>query len=417
MLFRIFAALLFAGALLSAGCYGAAETDAVAYIMVLGIDKAQDGKQKVTFQTALPRTLSAGSEDGKNAAPQQTWSTTTFTIPTPAEARMLLNSTISRQAKSNHIIAYVFSEEVARQGIGPSLAYAIRNRDYRETIYILVVQGSAEEYLKQNKPKLQYTITRFFESFLLTNKGSYYLPSSFHQFYTRLKNNGGSPYMTYTSINPMTGADNPEPKSSPKQKSAPYLPGDIPRTGDANPIEMLGLAAFRGDKMVGILDNDETMAVAILEGKFPYSLVDVVDPLAPEKDSVNLKVRTEQAPKVKVSYINNIPVFDILVNIEAEILGISSGINYEALNFRPLLETQVAHMFEEQIMRMLKHTQALGTDPAGLGIYLRQNYGSTAEVDRLDTINLYESANFTVKVNTNIRRTGLLWRTTPIKKE
>ena len=47
-------ALLVTLTLLCSGCYGAKETDAVAYVLLIGVDKAADGKQKVTYQVAVP---------------------------------------------------------------------------------------------------------------------------------------------------------------------------------------------------------------------------------------------------------------------------------------------------------------------------------------------------------------------------
>jgi spore germination protein KC len=395
------------------GCYGAAETDSIAYVLVMGIDKAADGKQKVTYQIALP--LALGGNPEEKAAPSQTpWITDTIIIPTPAESRMLIDATTSRSPKTNHLVTYVFSEEVARQGISPSIAYIARNRDYRESIYLIVVKGSAEEYIKNNKPKLETNIAHYYQTLLLThNPGNYYLDASFHQFICRLKESGGSPVATYSAINPMTGEDTPLKAATPEEKTLPYLPGTVPRTGTANPVEFLGLAVFRGDKMVGTLDNMETMALALLTGQFKSGFIDVIDPLYPEKDYISLNIYPEGKPKIVTSLENNIPKISITLKVSCEMLAVTSGTHYESVNYRPLVENQVANMLKGQLLHMINHTKELGSDPAGLGMYFRRNFQNTTELQHIDLTGLYQKADIQIDVTAKIRRTGLLRQTTP----
>jgi spore germination protein KC len=327
---------------------------------------------------------------------------------------MLLKSIIARTPNLTHIRAMVFSEELAREGtISSFMTYNIRNRDFREAMFIIIVKGTAEEYIKKNKPSLEANISKFYETMLASaNESSYYLLATYHEFYTRVKNAGASPYAVYSGINPMTGEDRPAGGKTSEQKGDPYLPGGMPRNGTGNAPDFLGLAVFRGYKMVGVLNSDETRAVAILQGKFSDSSISVVDPLLPEKDFVNLSAHCDPQPKITADLNGGRPVFDIAVTIEAQLLGTSSGINYESPGYRELLEAQVSKMFKDQIMSMIRHTQELGTDPVGFGLYLRPNFANTSEMEQADMLALYQAADVRVNVTTKIRRTGLLWRIT-----
>ncbi|MBP2653232.1 MAG: gerBC 1 [Firmicutes bacterium] len=419
MLIRvILVTLLTTLTLLCSGCYSQKETDSLAYIEVIGIDKAEGGKQKVTYQLAIPRSASGSDASSimgaKDATSKKTWITNTIIVPAPAEARMLLSSTMPRTPNYKHIVAWIFSEEVAREGLGPSLAYPIRNRDFRDTTYLIIVQGTAEDYIKRNTPTLESTVIKYYETvFTYANNSSYYLPSTIHNFLKRNKNIGGSPYVAYTGINPMTLKDKPAGSKTPEQKGDPYLPGGLPRTGTENPAEFFGLAAFRGDKMVGVLNSDETRAIVLLQGKFIHGYVGVVDPLKPEKDAVNLNIYCDTTPKISADLNNGQAIFDVEVQLEGEILGITSGINYEAPGYRELLETQIANLFKGQITAMIRHTQELGTDPVGFGLYLRPQFSNTTELTQANTTALYQAADIHVNVTAKIRRTGLIWRTTP----
>ncbi|EGO64364.1 Ger(x)C family spore germination protein [Acetonema longum] len=407
-------------ALFLGGCNSAREADDVGYIMIIGVDKGSDGKQKVTYQIAVPRwtkadTSNASGMGGGQGSSGEPWVISTIWTPGPAETRMLLNSTMSRYPLVSHINAYIFSEEVAREGLGSRISYLVRSREFRETMFLLIVRGSVEEYIKNNKPALETYVYKFYEStFLSADESGYYMRVHFHDFYTRLKNHGGSAYAAYTGLNPYTGSDKPAGAKTPEQTGPPYLPGGIPRTATSKAGEFLGLALFRGDKMVGVLNSDETRAVAILQGKLSSGFIGLADPLQPEKETVNLKFRPES--QIHADLNRGVPVFHVKVLIEGEILGATSGIPYEAPEYRNKLEDQLAKLFTEQIRNMIRHTQELGTDPVGFGLYLRPKFRDTGEMAKADLNSLYQKADVQVQVTARIN-TGLQWRTVPPKNQ
>lgn len=407
--------------LLFTGCNGSNETDDASYILLIGVDKAEGGKQRITCQVAVPRGLRGSGDNGgsgeKGSDQKAAWVLNTIMTPAPAEMDMLLNSTMSRAPKNSHVQIIIFSEAVAREGLDPHINHFIRSRDFRETLFLIVVKGAAEEYIKQNNPKLEATTARYFETVFSTAKSGYYLPATLHGFYTRRTNAGGSPYVLYSGINPLNGQNKPVGDKTPEQKGNPYISGELPRTGTESPADFASLAVFRGDKMIGVLNSDETRAVAILQGKALRSYIGVIDPLQPKKHVINLDIRCDHKPKITATLHDGTPAFDVAVEIEAEVLSISSGINYEAPDYRILLENQVANLIKGQIMTMIKHTQELGTDPVGFGVYLRPQFQSTNQLNQTDLTALYQAADICVNVTAKIRRTGREWRSSPDRKE
>lgn len=420
MPFRMIGATLLIAvfAMTTIGCYGSQETDDVAYVLVIGTDKAPDGKIKATYQIAVPGVLggeSSGQGGGGGKQENPKWILNSITAETPAQSRMLLNTTIARYPNVSHCNVFIYSEEIAREGLGPYLAYNMRSRELRGTMFLIIVPGSAEEFMKRNKPRLELTVAKFYETSMMSSGlGGYFMRATQHDFYTRLKNCGGSPYAVYGNINPKSGEEKPAGPRTPEQKDQPYIAGGVPRTGTENPVEFLGLAVFRGDKMVGVLNSDETRAVIILQGKFENTYVGLVDPLKPGKDFVGVNIRTAEKPKITADLTDGKATFDVKVLIEAEILGITSGINYEAPDYRPLLEQQIATTIKGQIDFMIKHTQELGTDPVGFGLYLRSKMPNTKVLEQTDLTTLYQNAAVRIAVTAIIRRPGLDWRTSPV---
>ncbi|BBB90339.1 MAG TPA: Ger(x)C family spore germination protein [Methylomusa anaerophila] len=420
----VLTALFLSVTLLITGCFGGKETDDVAYVLVIGIDANDDGNLKITYQIANPKGGGAASGGeggsatgmGEKGGGSQSWIINTITAPTPAETRMLLNSSMSRFPNVGHTSAIIIGESMARNGIGYLLSFFVRNREFRETTLLIVVAGTAEDFIRHTKPSMDATITKFYETFTTSlAESSFSFRTDLHQFYTRLKNQGGSPFIMYSGTNPKTGEDRPAESKTPQQKGEAYLPGGIPRTGTESSAEFLGLALFRGDKMVGVLNSDQTRAVAILQGNFFRGIIGVVDPLD-AKESVSLVIRNGGKPRITADFSGRAPVFTASVPIEAEILGITSGINYEADSYRELLESQVSQMLTGQIRSMVKHTQELGSDPVGFGMHLRPKFPNYDALKQADLTTLYQAADIQISVTTKIRRTGLIWRTSPAQQ-
>ena len=407
-------ALLIGVMLLCSGCYGARETEDVAYVLVIGIDRTADGQLKATYQIARPR--GAGGENGGGGGGGKgeggTWVINTFIAPTPSESRMLLKSTMSRFPNIGHVCALIIGEAAAREGIGNLMAYFMRSRDFRGTMLLIVAEGTAEEYIKENNPKLETNVSKYYETLLSNMESGYYLRTDLHEFYLGLKAEGLSPYAAYSAANRLRGSDRPAAPPTPEQMGKPYLAGDLPRTGQGNPTEFAGLALFRGDRMVGVLDSDETRAVSILRGKGVRGYVGVVDPLKPEQ-YINIAFRLGDKPQINAALNDGNPLYNVSVFLEAEILGIPSGINYELNENRVLLENQISQLFAGQIARMLRHTQTLGCDPVGFGLRLRPKFSDYNAFKQADFTALYQAAEIQVQVTTRIRRTGLDWQTSP----
>lgn len=409
----VYVCLLVIFSFMCSGCFGARETDENAYILAVGIDKAAGGKNKITYQLASPK---KSKTEGKSSSEETYEDIPSIITTSPAETRMLLNSALSRYPTVNHVYIYIFSEEVARDGLSPRISYFIRNREFRESLFLMVVPGSAEEYIKKNKSTFETTAHKYYEKSMLTaRETSYYLPTTFHNFYTRLKNNGGSTYTTYSSLNPLTLEEKITGEKTPQQQENPYIAGGVPRKGSVKSADFLGLAVFRQDKMVGVLNNTETRAVAMLNGSFQRSSFGVADPIKPERDIINVSVYFDSRPKIKATYNEGTPAIDITLNFGAEIYSLTSGINYESPENRKLLETQIENLITGQVSLMIAHTKALGTDPAGLGLYFRPIFKNTQELDQFELTSLYQEAKIHVNTKVTVHRTGLIWQTTPPK--
>jgi spore germination protein KC len=276
-------------------------------------------------------------------------------------------------------------------------------------------RGTAKEFIDMNNPELELLPSRWAEGVLgISSESGYYLSSQLHDFYVRLKEPGGAPCTVLAGINPDTGKDKPSAAPTLPDRAPGYLPGDIAREG-GNPAALAGTAIFKGDKMIGMLTNVETRMLAILMGNFPKGFLTLADPRVPEQN-VYLLMRLGSAPKIEVSLIDDVPEINIEVLIECELSSISSGTNYEADELRPEIEQQVSKAISQEMKNMLVKTQELEADVVNFGKYLRPKVKNYDEFSAIDWNRLYPQAQIHIKVDAKLRRTGLMYKTMPIRE-
>ena len=400
----------------TAGCNGARELDEVAHVLTIGVDAGEDGQLDITYEIAIPRALAAGEAAGKtDTNAKKTTRLFTITAPTLAEGRNLLNSVVARAPNLSHVSTFVIGEELARKGLRDFLGPTMRFREFRGSINMVVVNGKARDFIRQNSPE-EVLAPRWFEAiFSSADETGYYLKTTLHEFYGRLKNGSGSPCTVLMGLNPLKGEGQPSGPAIPGEKTREYLPQDVPREG-GNPATAIGTAVFREDKMVGVLPSEETRMLAMLLGNYPRGFVVVDDPLNPPK-AINVNLRLGRQAKINVDLSGGQTVINVNVFLEGELTSNPSGINYEAKEYKGLLEQQISRTVRQRMLQMLRRTQEWGADVADFGYYVRPQCTTDAEFKNLNWDALYRKAEFNVTVTAKIRRTGLQKKTSPIRTE
>lgn len=406
--------IILAACLLLAGCNGARETDEVAWVVTIGVDRAADGELLVTYRIAVPQ--AAGGDGGGGGDKKEPSVIITVKAPTLAETRNILNAAISREVSLTHVTAIILSEKLARSGVQDLIGPLLRFREFRGPIFLIVARGvDVDELFRANKPEIESLVSRWVHNYMHHfDDTAYYLPLNLHEFYIRLKEtSGGAPLAVGYGLNPLTGRQ-PARAVQPGDNVKTYLAGDLPRQG-GNPTEFAGTAVFREDKLAGFLDTAETRALAILLDKFTSGFLVVTDPLEPKR-KINISLRNGRAPKFTFD-LSERPAVNIDVLLEGEITAIPSGINYEKKEYLTLLEKQISDAVQEQILNMLVRTQGWGTDVVDFGYHIRPKFWTLREMWDYGWPQRFSQASFNVVVNTELRRSGLLRKTTPIRRD
>lgn len=132
--------------------------DDLAYVIALGIDVGSKNNLKVTFQFTKPTSTSEGTTG--ESSPSVIDSIEANSVDS---AISLMNTFLSKEINLTHCKFIVFSEEIARQGIGKEIYTFINNVQVRPDANIVVSNSSASDYIKNIYPSLETLVAKFYE--------------------------------------------------------------------------------------------------------------------------------------------------------------------------------------------------------------------------------------------------------------
>lgn len=403
--------------LLATGCWGARETDELGYILAMGIDKGKESDLHITFQVASLKGGSAGEGGGEKGSEL-------FTVEAASifGALQLANAFVSRDLTLMHNRAVIVSADVARDGLSEYINAFVRSREIRRNTFLFITPGQAADVMKNNKPILESNPSRQLELLTGAKKfAGFLVATDIHEMNTALKSPGQEAVAALIGINKGKEAEEKNQGFEEKiRQEVSYLPGEIPRQG-GNKIDVIGTAVFRGDKLAGYLDGTETRYYQMVRGSFDRAIVTFPDPEEPEKYALELRIKKGRSPGINVSFIDEVPQVEVSIILEAEIVSLDSGIDYETGEKELALERYLEKYITAEISKVIKKTQEeYKSDIFGFGDYTRKYFLTWQDWQDYGWLERYPEAQISINTSLAIRRTGLMSNTTelpPIKKK
>lgn len=171
------------------GCSGSSEVEENAYIAAIGIDKGEAESYKYTFRFA--NRLKSGSEGEEKDSGDYI----TIECENLHTAVSYLERSLGKKPNLSHLFATAFSVDVAREGIKPHIDAFDYRREIRPDTKLLLTTGSAEEWIKNNKPKFEGSISRYYKLLLRPSTMPYAPAVELYEFKNRLTESGIDPVM------------------------------------------------------------------------------------------------------------------------------------------------------------------------------------------------------------------------------
>lgn len=394
------------------GCYDYSEPDDKAWVLAIGMDKGRENLLTVTTVIAIPKNIAGGSggEPAAGGGGNGNFTTISMESPTLLDTLELLAAVVDRRPDLAHTKWFVFSREIAEEGIEKYFAPLARFYQFRRNSYIVVSEDRAEELLAKGKPKLEDNVGKFYELIQRGWRHVDFIPfDTLHHFYWKSKTPGVEPVIMLTALK------NEEPvyeDDAPKSVGE-YRAGSIPRKG-GSPIEVMGAAVFTEGKMVGTLNGNQLGAMRMITGDLRRTIRSVPDPGQPDSYII-AEVKPRRHPRVNVQIIEGLPQIDVVVELEGNLMSVQSGVNYENPEKMHIAEAAIISSLTQDIRDTVAMSQELGADFFGFGLQAKKLFRTWPEWEAYQWNTKYPQANINVRVDYRLRRIGLLRQTAPLQ--
>lgn len=449
---RITAALfliIFTVPLLSS-CYDYKEPNDYAYIVSIGIDRgSDDGIYNYTIQFARPSQISGGaSEEGGSG--KETVSIVNVDAPSMYTAINLGNHVISKTFTLSHTKIIVISDEIAKDSITPLIDYIGRSSDIRPNVYVCISNGSAKEYLESLNPVIEINPVKYYELIFENPKASYFPKNDAKNLYFNMKSD------IRQSLLPMVGKaetnkveesseqgsenggssgsesgggeaqeESQDKENQIKRKEIPvnkegfefnmkeYIAGELD-IEKANPSEAIGAAVFKKDKMIGELSSIECELYNLVTGNYKGGYAVIYSSSSPETP-ITVNIEQQQMPIYRINLDGENPKIEILLNLEGDFTSVPNDFHVEK-NINEF-EEETSYYIQQSITKFLrKTTDEFDSDIVGFGVFAKKFFFTYDNFDNYRWNEKYKDSEFDVKVNFEIRKTGLIIKSNKASK-
>ncbi|NBD27683.1 Ger(x)C family spore germination protein [Paenibacillus glycinis] len=242
------------GALPLAGCWDRTEVNDLGLITGAAIDKYNDNLISLSVQIFIPRAAAGGggtggmemSGKGGGAGSTFVHSATGENI---ADALSHLQEKMPRKLFWGHAEVIIFGEEQARSGIGDDVDYLMRAPQPRERAYIYVCSGKARKSLE-----MQAVLERdSSEALREIAKSKASMSVTMTELAQMLTDQSGGAALPWLRQNPARSKHNPDSTSN-------YTNGT---------------AIFKGDRMIGVVDEGVTRGILWLRNEISNAVITV----------------------------------------------------------------------------------------------------------------------------------------------
>lgn len=438
--------------------------DDYAYVIAMGLDNSDDSDLILSLQIAIP----AGSSKGSESSSSQSSSSIVSTVKCKNinGGVNLINDYLGQKLNLSYCKAMVFSEDIAKKGIGNYICTATNDIEIRPSCDIIVSKCSALDYITNSKPLLENLSSKYYEIASSSQKDTgltrtISLMSFYNRYYDSLcepyaplssieeSNESGKANQTSqanqktnqanqaeqinsnTSINKKESESNSEDakndvqgktldsdknsndtnsggsSSSSGGKSESSSKKDVEKDNASEKIKNQGLAIFKDDKLIGEISREETLCYMLVSGKLKDAVINVPSPFE-DADYVSLNISSVHS-KNKVEIKNGTPFITCNISLSARVLSSTKTSNYLSKENSLALEYATNSYLNANITDFLyKTSKELKSDFIGFGRNAVRSFKTMDDWKNYDWLNKYQNSEFNVNVNTTVKSSYLL---------
>lgn len=364
------------------GCGYMRQINEMAYVVGVGIDKADDEKISLTLQFKMPQSESGGSTPGE----QKGGDTSNITAlgDDIFSAMAKASGLLSKEISLTHAKILVFSEKIAKDGIKDFLEALMRSNQFRPNTYVAVTHGEAKEYLENVKPEPSENPAKYYTMLFYKESRSYIPEATLKDIYFTLFSEEKLAVLPYL----FTGGESDE-KNQEEDKSDGEEKEKKP--------DDYGMAILKGDRLQIVLGPEDCMIYNILCGDFREGFFS----LEVAGENVSLELKRKCAPKISVWAGEN-PGANVRLEFLAEVSFSPKGTDDEKI------AKSAEEILEKRCLEFIEKTKKGSCDALGLGRYAKKEFLTLPEWESYNWSEKFPSLAPDVEAKIKITSHGLI---------
>ncbi|MBQ3225536.1 MAG: Ger(x)C family spore germination protein [Clostridia bacterium] len=408
MKLRLFLCLLFIASLMLSGCEYSHEITDMAYVVALGLDKAEDGV-RVSFQFARPLSIGGGeqqgggasSEGGEDEGAAKNKNTTVLSISADSfyTARAIAENSLSKAINLSHTKLLLFSEELAKEGISEHIRLFMKSSQFSPNTYVAVSLCPAEEYMKTAAPSLEINPAKYY-TLIFAQQNSDYMPeATLRDVYFDLSAPGSEPVL------PVTNLVQEKEGESKEAERGDYEAGEVDKGGE-NKTDVSGMATISMGKLSAVLSSADSVSYHLLSGKLKEHYLSIPSP-SEEGKHITLRLTQDAMPKHRVEEKEQKLSISSKLFLSAELVECPKK-DIDALGTDGIKTLAEGHL-KEQMREFMKATQQeCRADVIGFGRIFKMKFPDYPAWEAYHWQEKYQTADFSPEVTLRISREGLI---------
>ncbi|GAA3411417.1 Ger(x)C family spore germination protein [Paenibacillus hodogayensis] len=372
------------------GCWSRRELNELAITVGLGIDKTGD-LYTVSAQVVDPAQVTMRASGGGMRVPVTVYRETSTSI---LEALRKMTTVAPRRIYLSHLRMVIIGEELAKSGISEALDFLSRGHETRTDFFIAIAkEASALDILTVLTPLEKIPANNLFSS--LETSAKFWAPTHgifLDDLMNQLAGEGRSPAVTGIEL---TG-----------RLDKGQFVSNVERVLPETELRYTGLAAFKKDKLIGWLTEEESKGFNYIQGNVKESAGHLSCPNGGRLITDVIRSKT----KLKgVLTDEGMPAIDISLQLEGDIAEVACDIDLQKPEAIAKANEQIDRNIERIINKTITKAQkGFKTDFIGFGDTFRKSYPKQWEEWSKNWDELFLDLPVTVHADYKIRRIGTI---------
>lgn len=380
--------------ILLSGCAGKREINDLALVMAVGIDKVEDKNEiEITVEVARPADArgQTGAPAGNTGDPIWSASATGNTL---FEAIRNLSNFSTRRVFWAHNFIIVVSEDVARDGVADIIDFFTRNPELRMRTWIAITPDKAKNIVS-------------------TMTGLEVIPGeALDKLYRYTTVSGTAPRTELIDLKAAYLSETTQPVISRLRLIERGVSNKKQgQMGAIKQVALEGAGVIKNEKLIGILDADETRGMLPFIEKVDSGAIVLPCPNEP-KQFITAEIR-KQKLKVTPQFKNSKPVFKVNQKVRTNIVEAGCPFSIQDDEQVRKLEKDIEEKMKADIEKVLTKAQKeYKADFLELGQRFNNKFPAEWKEIKRDWESIFADVNIDVNVDAEIKSGVLLFKPT-----